>query len=294
MPTASRPASAVRRSSQVYVSVPPSSYSRPSTISRTDSMSSSESPSFSSLKENTPLRPTRTNSELTSMTTLSTLSTKSNKRKHAEDTDLPLPEGIPEVKTSKAKKPRLSSNAVATKAARGATQAKGSAKSKAGSNRKHEQKDNSEEFPNGFFYCHQCTKKRDVSCKWQWSIIISVVGYGSHADVSFLLRYLVALQCTIKDDSKAAKGQCRFKYCRECLKNRYQEDMDDILSGESTPLTKKEKAKHIANAGYYYEYEVLFQSFCYRAYQKNFRCPRCRDECNCSSCRKAKGLEPTG
>lgn len=165
MSTTSRPASVIRRSTQVYVLVPSSSYRAPP-ISRKDSLSSleSESPASSpiSLKENTPLRPTRTNSELTSMTTLSTLSSKSNKRKHVEESDLPLAEEKHETKGPKAKKPRVSSNSGASKPTNVAKKPKATSKAKTVS----EPKENGDEYPNGFFYCHQCTKKRDLSRKW--------------------------------------------------------------------------------------------------------------------------------
>lgn len=169
MATTSRPASVIRRSSQVYVSVPPTSYRTPTSY-RKDSLTSLESEdespisSLSSLKENTPLRPTRTNSELTSMTTLSTLTSKSNKRKHAEETDLPLSEEQREAKGPKAKKPRVLPNVVPPKPTRVSKKPRTNAKVKVTKEPK-ELKEDADEFPNGFFYCHQCTKKRDLSCE---------------------------------------------------------------------------------------------------------------------------------
>ncbi|KDQ57441.1 hypothetical protein JAAARDRAFT_193771 [Jaapia argillacea MUCL 33604] len=104
-----------------------------------------------------------------------------------------------------------------------------------------------EEYPDGYFYCHQCAKKRDNS---------------------------VGLQCTFATDAsnKVHDARCRAKYCKSCLKNRYGEESDDIRAAGETGKPRG----HIKGLGYI------------------FKCPRCKDACNCRACRKAKGLEPTG
>lgn len=78
-------------------------------------------------------------------------------------------------------------------------------------------------------------------------------------DVIFV-RLSGGIHCTLKvANSRAVDFRCRLKYCMSCLKNRYDEDMDAIKSGQSTVVsTKKEKAKHVAGAGYYYKYDMLF------------------------------------
>ncbi|KAI0295843.1 hypothetical protein B0F90DRAFT_1748888 [Multifurca ochricompacta] len=103
-------------------------------------------------------------------------------------------------------------------------------------------------FPNGFFYCHQCNKKRDSS---------------------------VGLFCTYKIRTPNSVARCKAKYCRPCLKNRYGQDLDEIKDRGINAL-HKETAGHDKAQGYI------------------FKCPRCLSNCNCRSCRKAVGLEPTG
>ncbi|KAF7980756.1 hypothetical protein HWV62_36793 [Athelia sp. TMB] len=55
-----------------------------------------------------------------------------------------------------------------------------------------------DKFPNGFYYCHQCNKKRDAAA---------------------------AIQCT---KLEALQKRCKAKYCPACLLNRYGEDVEDI------------------------------------------------------------------
>ncbi|EMD37309.1 hypothetical protein CERSUDRAFT_135817, partial [Gelatoporia subvermispora B] len=85
------------------------------------------------------------------------------------------------------------------------------------------------------------------------------------------------VQCTSKDQSSHVQNQrCKAKYCKACLKNRYGQDLDAIKATSIGGLPKREKERHVATDGYIFE------------------CPRCKSECNCRNCRKAKGLEPTG
>ncbi|KAN0106968.1 hypothetical protein V8E52_010636 [Russula decolorans] len=77
-----------------------------------------------------------------------------------------------------------------------------------------------EEFPNGFFYCHQCNKKRDSS---------------------------VGLYCTYKIRSSHSVARCKAKYCKPCLKNRYGQDLDEIkergTDGQSTDAAAHDKTQ---------------------------------------------------
>ena len=137
---ASQPA--VRRHSQVYVDVP--HFRQPS--------SSTQSPA-GSLKENTPLRPSRTNTE-TQMSTLKAGGTASKKRKQHDETNGSDSE---ELLTAKAKKQKVAvapqpngkSKVATAKPAKAATSSPTDTIS--------------EEYPNGYFYCHQCNRKRDRS-----------------------------------------------------------------------------------------------------------------------------------
>ncbi|KAI0630129.1 hypothetical protein C8Q77DRAFT_243894 [Trametes polyzona] len=94
-------------------------------------------------------------------------------------------------------------------------------------------------------YCHQCARRYDPSA---------------------------VVQCTYLRSGK----QCVLKYCKACMRNRYQQDADDVRSRSPTESAVETRAKHAAGVQY------LFQ------------CPRCSDICNCRCCRKAKGLPPTG
>ncbi|KAF8894110.1 hypothetical protein BD779DRAFT_977508 [Infundibulicybe gibba] len=60
------------------------------------------------------------------------------------------------------------------------------------------------------------------------------------------------------------------KYCRQCLTNRY---------GESPNGTYNTSGGEPGATG---------------SRDKTYKCPRCRDICNCWRCRRAKGLGPTG
>ncbi|KAF8871260.1 hypothetical protein CPB84DRAFT_1830164 [Gymnopilus junonius] len=100
------------------------------------------------------------------------------------------------------------------------------------------------EFPNGFAYCHQCNKKRDLAA----TIHCTSVGK----------------QRQTKD--KNVKGRlCPNKYCKSCLKNRYDEDFE-ILKSEAHDTSGT----------------------------LNFRCPQCKGLCNCPRCRKSLGLDAIG
>ncbi|KAJ7262225.1 hypothetical protein B0H12DRAFT_321480 [Mycena haematopus] len=104
---------------------------------------------------------------------------------------------------------------------------------------------------NSYIYCHQCGKKRDKEDS----------AHCSHIEV-----YSVA------ENRPPKTRRCHNKYCKPCLKNRYNEDIDMIKANNTSGSIQ---SGHIGEP---YDY----------------KCPKCRDICNCSRCRKAKGLEPTG
>ncbi|KAH9985808.1 hypothetical protein BJV74DRAFT_846358 [Russula compacta] len=81
------------------------------------------------------------------------------------------------------------------------------------------------EFPNGFFYCHQCNKKRDSS---------------------------VGLYCTYKIKTPHSQARCKAKYCRSCLKNRYGQDLDEIKDHSINALSN-ETAGHDKAQGYIFK-----------------------------------------
>lgn len=118
------------------------------------------------------------------------------------------------------------------------------------------------DFPNGFVYCHQCSKKRDAA---------------------------LTVHCTFQDAK--SNRRCIAKYCASCLKNRYGFVLHDVLSTSTVPLDQKKR--HASGEGYFFKYVVTLQ-LVYAHFLSFLRCPRCEETCNCVQCRKAKGLAPTG
>ena len=103
---------------------------------------------------------------------------------------------------------------------------------------------------------------------------------------------LDGVQCTRKV-TRGPEGRCGAKYCGNCLRNRYNEDLDDIKKCKISSLAKKDRSQHAVQEGFYYEYGDLSAS-AVSVLIAYYSCPRCRDICNCSHCRKHKGLRPTG
>ncbi|KAI0645928.1 hypothetical protein C8Q79DRAFT_1001402 [Trametes meyenii] len=94
--------------------------------------------------------------------------------------------------------------------------------------------------------CHQCTRQYESS------------------DV---------VHCTT---IRSSGQRCVLKYCKPCMRNRYQEDGEAIKARGSAGASAQ---NHVT--------DVAFINFAHR-------CPRCSGTCNCRSCRKAKGLPPLG
>ena len=65
--------------------------------------------------------------------------------------------------------------------------------------------------------------------------------------------HIDVVQCTRKL-ARGPGGRCGAKYCRNCLHNRYNEDMDDIKKRSISSLAKKERDKHAVQDGFYFEY----------------------------------------
>ncbi|KAJ7593947.1 hypothetical protein C8J56DRAFT_820218 [Mycena floridula] len=78
------------------------------------------------------------------------------------------------------------------------------------------------------------------------------------------------VQCTFKPSPNAKDRRCHFKFCQACLKNRYDEDIKTIKASVKGPHDEHVQEPYM------------------------FKCPKCRDICNCPRCRKAKGLEAMG
>ncbi|KAH9951550.1 hypothetical protein B0H21DRAFT_716488 [Amylocystis lapponica] len=199
-----RPAPISRRRSQVYVQIP-SSYS-PNV--------KDGSYSGDSLKENTPLRPPRMNSD-SSMSSLTTSSSHSRKRKLSDASGTVATRG--DATKSNTKKAKLST------ADNAGTATGDKAKAKKSSKTWKRAEEATEEFPNGAFYCHQCNKKRDVSVK------LACSGHPLYFQ---------------EFSSNVSDNRCKAKYCKACLKNRYGQDMDEI---------KTMREKHVADEGFFFQ-----------------------------------------
>jgi hypothetical protein len=194
---------AVRRFSQVYVEIPPSPLHRPRTLSGSQGFQHVSTLS-ANRKENAPLRPS--NMFRTQMQ--STSASPSRKRKLSEsDANM----AIAAISSSDMKKPKLAAEANKPKASK---------PSKDGGLIPNAQLSNAcEEFPNGFFYCHQCSKKRDFACE---------LSYIRNFFASFLIELfviVVGIHCTMKD---AHNHRCKVKFCASCLKNRYGERAGEL------------------------------------------------------------------
>lgn len=141
------------------------------------------------------------------------------------------------------------------------------------------------EYPNGWFYCHQCNKKRDMSRK-----------SCTQTERTPLTDpfYVEGLHCTMKDmSSHIQNARCKAKYCIPCLKNRYNKTIEELKMDTGADLTRKERERHIPNQPFLFRY--VLPAYIHRIFVESFgRCPRCQDDCNCRACRKAAGLPPTG
>jgi Zinc-finger domain of monoamine-oxidase A repressor R1 len=79
----------------------------------------------------------------------------------------------------------------------------------------------------------------------------------------------MSIQCTFVKKRGGMK-RCTIRYCHRCLSKRYGEKTKDIKE-------KREMEEgHVREEGY------------------TWSCPSCRGICNCSYCRKRKGLLPLG
>ncbi|KAI0066131.1 hypothetical protein BV25DRAFT_1897659 [Artomyces pyxidatus] len=216
------PPVSARRHSQVFVEIPPSPYRDASKFSSRDA---TEDLSRPNPPPSTPLR-VRNEDNMPNPPVASP----QLKRKRSEHD---LVQSLVSTKDATSKKQKLTAD--------GKAKPSNTAKANGSSNA-------NEEFPNGFFYCHQCTKKRGLE---------------------------VGLPCTFKNSTGSPDAQCKAKYCKACLRNRYGQDMEEIKQ-RGTAVKPKESSRHVKGKGYF------------------FKCPRCDGKCNCRACRKAQGLQPTG
>ncbi|KAH6913798.1 hypothetical protein BKA70DRAFT_1181501 [Coprinopsis sp. MPI-PUGE-AT-0042] len=210
-----------RRNSSVYVQIPP--------FDKDCYQSFSAASPHVSLKhnENTPLI------RQPAMPSSSSSGTPSVKRK-LSDTDQDEP-----IDAASAKRARAASNAGSTSAPFKPSQL--NSPSRAGPIEIDLSKATAE-FPNGFTYCHQCCKKRDLA---------------------------ITIHCTFIEEREVGKTKsikqkrCVQRFCKPCLKNRYGEDIDELRRN------KKKLDGHLTDAGFYFH--------CYKC-KDECNCPRCRKD----------------
>ncbi|KAL0956305.1 hypothetical protein HGRIS_002462 [Hohenbuehelia grisea] len=206
----------LKRFKQVYVDIPPSPFHSPKYR---------PSPNTSLRVLSTPNLPLKENrrSKNLAMTTVASSSTPL-KRKHS---DRDLPEVVVEISVPTPKKARVGASSGSVPASRNP-----SASSSASAAQESGQLSDSED---AYFYCHQCSKKRDTA---------------------------VGIRCssTVKHAKSGKERNCSVKFCKPCLRNRYDEDIATFKGKEN----------------------------------QAFKCPRCRGICNCWRCRKAQGMPPMG
>jgi hypothetical protein len=82
----------------------------------------------------------------------------------------------------------------------------------------------------GYIYCHQCGKKRDKEGSLVLRAFLSF----------FLMNSLDSVRCSfievysVGKDRPAKTRRCHNKYCKSCLKNRYNEDINTIKANNAT------------------------------------------------------------
>jgi len=251
-----------------FIQVPPAPYD----ITGTQSLSARHVPAstnnpLKALKENTPLTAPRI-----SMLQSASTSSSSLKRKASNSDSLSSgpADGTPSASN---KKPKPTGTATPLKLSQINSPA-----------RNVESSSNAcPEYPNGWTYCHQCCKKRDLT----GSFIVFVTAAAS------LTAQTATIHCTFVEEKHVKRStvvkhqRCVAKYCKPCLQNRYGQDIEDLRRN------KKWETGHIENAGYSFKC-VSPLSHTTPASEMSRRCPKCRDECNCPRCRKSKGLDPIG
>ena len=101
----------------------------------------------------------------------------------------------------------------------------------------------SDSFPKGYFYCHQCNKKRDILGEYS--------SCHSDDDTDF---HVEGIQCTLKDtSSNIQNARCKAKYCEPCLRNRYEANMQEIKTHTTAEMTRRERDRHVPNVDYVFE-----------------------------------------
>lgn len=186
--------SAIQRLNRAYVQVPPS----PLLLSaRRVSGSALHVAASNKLKENTPLRPLQT-----SMAHYSPPSTSLKRKLSDREPGSLIFDGV----VMPLKKSKLSPSDNGASSNKGVEPPNGA----------------DSEFPNGFAYCHQCNKKRDID--GECFVHDITPNPASCCSIATIVCTVVAPHST--SSGKVKEKSCRSKYCKNCLKNRYNEDLE--------------------------------------------------------------------
>ena len=152
---------AVRRFSQVYVEIPPSPLHGSRAVS--GNTGAQHVRTFSAnRKENAPLRP----SNMFQTQMQSTSASPSRKRKLSESDTNTAVAAVPSSSMKKQKLVAYVDMSKTTKPSKDGTMVQNIQPSNA-----------SEEFPNGYFYCHQCSRKRDSTSEHTNSRLSYIASY---------------------------------------------------------------------------------------------------------------------
>ena len=215
------PASALRRKSQVFVEIPPSPlHSARTTIASRAGLQADMHTPFKSVATNVDNHPSPP------------ISSASLKRKSPDAShDMPRSNDDPQPpKTKKTKTENPSKKDAPVKKSPKITNA-----SDAPATPKSKPSD-------GTIRCHQCARLVDPSGKHRSH---ACAGSGRRLNL-----YAVIVQCTF---IRPKGGRCPYKYCKACLKNRYQQDIAVIRTQSREGCSDEVKAKHIAGT------EFIFQ-----------------------------------
>ncbi|KZV61577.1 hypothetical protein PENSPDRAFT_759342 [Peniophora sp. CONT] len=83
-----------------------------------------------------------------------------------------------------------------------------------------------EQYPHGYFHCHQCVQKRDARD---------------------------GLQCTFRGHGGTQGRRCKLKYCKTCLKNRYGLDIDVLRQRHPNSLHGKELVEYVTDVDHVFK-----------------------------------------
>ncbi|KXN90851.1 hypothetical protein AN958_03505 [Leucoagaricus sp. SymC.cos] len=151
------------------------------------------------------------------------------------------------------------------------------------------------DYPNGFIYCHQCSKKRDVTGTIYWICCIACPDLPRRNPVH-LPRARPSCQGQGQGPPAPSQGKTapRTALRRQVLQILSQEPLRLRVRRSRCHSPCRQKGAGSHRLGRLHLQVHLFFSPSLPFLMRYFRCPKCCDTCNCPRCRKSKGLEPMG